>query len=59
MPNKTYHYLFIDNETGEIFYVDAPSKNIAVKTAKEYFSRPVFQGVDNDYAYEFSGYDVY
>lgn len=55
------HYLFEDQETGEIFYVDAPGdEDDALYLAEIYFSEPTLIAVHDEETYQENDFlDVY
>lgn len=54
------NYKFIDNETGEIFFVNCAYLETAIETAHDYFDDPEYldEICDDDEA-EMLGYDTY
>lgn len=59
MDIKEKYYLFIDDESGEDFYVLAPDKETAITIAKGYFEAPQCLGTRTDAEAEMDGLDVY
>ena len=53
------NYLYYDHHTGELFYVNADSKDIANQIAYFYFAEPEFFRIDDDNTAEIMGYDTY
>ena len=52
-------YLFLDDETGENFFVETDSLAKAVEMAREYFSEPKFIEVYTVAEAEALGFDTY
>ena len=52
-------YLFIDDESGEEFFVEAESQDEATETAFEYFEEPRLVDVMTEEESEWYPYDVY
>lgn len=53
------NYLYVDNETGEEFYVQTDNRHDADIIAKSNFAEPKFIRIDSDYTAELYGYDTY
>lgn len=54
------NYKFYDNETGEIFFVQAENLQKAVEIANDYFEAPQFtREIYDDEEAEVLGYDTY
>lgn len=53
------YYLFVDDESGEEFFVEADSQDEARETAKEYFEAPRLIGTMTEEESEWYPYDVY
>lgn len=57
---KLKNYKFYDDETGEIFFVQAENLQKAVEIAKDYFEEPQFtREIYDDEEAEILGYDTY
>lgn len=50
---------FSDRESGEYFFVEANTKEEAMKIAKRYFEKPKCYGTVTDFEAEMLGYDTY
>ena len=56
----TNTYQFVDNYTGENFFVEETTKAKAIETAKIYFKEPEYiRKLDDEYEAEILGYDTY
>ena len=53
------HFLFYDDETGESFIVGETTKIDAVKTAKDFFEKPIYLREISEFEAEASGLDEY
>lgn len=53
------YYLFQDEESGEVFYVQSTSLRVAIREAHETFVSPRFLQEDDGFTAEMNGYDVY
>lgn len=54
------NYKFYDNETGEIFFVQAENLQKAIEIANDYFEAPQFtREIYDDEEAEVLGYDTY
>ena len=53
------NYWFIDNETGEEFFVQTDDINKAKETAKTYFQKPILLDIVDDEIAEMYGFDTY
>ena len=54
------NFMFQDNDTGIIFFVQEKTLEKAKEIASEYFNEPKYQNICyNDYAAEQLGYDTY
>lgn len=52
-------YLFYDNASGEMFFVETDMKEKAILTARAYFEEPIFEGEVTHWEAEMLGYDTY
>ena len=52
-------YEFNDQSTGEDFFVEANTKEEAMKIAKQYFKKPKCYGTVTEEEAEMMGYDTY
>lgn len=53
------NYVFVDNDTGEIFAVESDNRKEAMEIAYEFFKEPVYQDTATDMEVEILGIDVY
>ena len=54
-----YDYLFKDMETGEEFFVECNTKEMAIHTARQYFEEPRLIMVCTPEDADILGYDTY
>ena len=56
---KNQNYLFIDEESGEPFFVETYSLRSATMIACKHFKEPVYQGKVSEEEADMLGYDTY